>query len=143
MPWPKRTPRSAETRAKLSVAMRGNTHLLGHRHTEETKARIGAASLGHTLSDEARAKVSAAKTTERHHRWNGGTKLTDDGYRRIRVAKGRYVLEHRHVMELHLGRPLLRTEVVHHINGDRLDNSIKNLQLFRSHAEHLKHHNNQ
>ena len=81
---------------------------------------------------------------ELHPNWKGGRVLRK-GYVQIyspehpmRTKLG-YVSEHRLVMEKKLGRHLLKSEVVHHIDGDTLNNHPDNLGLFSSNAEHLKH----
>lgn len=55
-------------------------------------------------------------------------------------SKG-YVAEHRLVMEEKLGRYLKKSEVVHHIDGDRYNNKEWNLCVFASSSDHTKFHN--
>ncbi len=92
-----------------------------------------------TVSTTLRAAgVRSDRRGDQHGSWTGGRTITVDGYVRVASADGKalgvegkngYSLEHRLVMARALGRPLRKTETVHHINGDRQDNRIENLQL--------------
>lgn len=79
--------------------------------------------------------------------YKAGRYTNSDGYVRVLLDpndplismadKKRYVLEHRLVMARLIGRPLMADESVHHIDGDRGNNTAGNLQLRR--GQHGKH----
>jgi len=78
------------------------------------------------------------KHYHRWHRYGDATFVTvrtakpgADGYIKIMV-NGKGMLQHRHFMEVHLGRTLLPEENVHHINGNRADNRIDNLEVWNT-----------
>jgi hypothetical protein len=89
------------------------------------------------------------KTKELAPRWTGGRKVRKDGYVFVvapddhpnpsytKDSGTKYILEHRLVMESHIGRYLSPDEVVHHIDENPNNNSIENLELFRSQSEHV------
>ena len=79
------------------------------------------------------------------HSWVGGVKADSYGY--ILILKQEhpncnsagYVKEHRLIMEQHLNRYLEKDELVHHKDGNRLNNYIGNLELLKR-SEHNSTH---
>ena len=75
--------------------------------------------------------------TENLQKRVGEKSIDHNGYVRVRVATdhkgsgiyGGAVREHILVMENHIGRPIEKGEVIHHIDGNKQNNNIKNLQL--------------
>jgi len=84
---------------------------------------------------------------EKSQAWKGGRTLDSQGYWYVRIykddpmwvmcGKTGLVAEHRLVMARLLNRPLLPTESVHHIDGNRTNNLPENLQLRQ--GQHGKH----
>ena len=90
------------------------------------------------------------KMTEMNEKLNPN-RMTPDTRKKLREARlgtgegvayektyGRHT--HRIVAEQFLGRPLRKSEVVHHINGDKRDNRPENLMVFNNQKEHAKWH---
>ena len=78
--------------------------------------------------------------------WKGGRRISNYGYVLLRkpdhpnARPDGYILEHRYVMSQYLGRPLRDDEIVHHKDGNRLNNDISNLELMTL-SEHTTIHN--
>ena len=70
-----------------------------------------------------------ARTGANHPLWKGGRRTDSNGYIRIK-RNGKLIGEHVNVMERHLNRKLFPEEFVHHKNGVRGDNRLKNLELW-------------
>jgi hypothetical protein len=90
--------------------------------------------------------------------WNKGIKKPDeerygksyinhDGYKMIYIYNPRakckwehFKKEHVFIIETFIGRKLYKHEVVHHINGNKLDNRLENLVILNKHSHHRKAH---
>jgi hypothetical protein len=101
---------------------------------------------GRKLTPEHRSKViktlkTGAKGKENPN-WKGGRTYIGrkkDGQYVAILIDGKYIPEHRYVMQQYLNRKLSRSEEVHHINGVKTDNRIENL-LVLSKSDHAKLH---
>ena len=102
---------------------------------------------GKPKSEETKRRLSLACGKKgREHPAFKGYSFDGNGYKKIffpehpRAINGRYVYEHRLVMEKRLNRYLKKGEVVHHIDSDKKNNNPINLHLFSNESEHQKYH---
>lgn len=83
----------------------------------------------------------------RQHRWKPGGSVASNGYVKVRVGKGHpladsngYAYEH-HVVWVSAGNPKPdKGWIIHHVNGDKTDNRIGNLEPM-SRSDHNRLHN--
>ena len=100
-----------------------------------------------------RCKICHSKFFKKHNakiskkRWlNHKYCYHTNGYIMIKVVnhphanKRGYIYEHKLVMEENLGRYLAPTEVVHHKDGNKQNNVISNLRLYKTTNEHTTYH---
>lgn len=140
--------KSMESIAKIMNISAWNVHDKLHKMGVEIRPMVTA----HALEKAWEASRGRVKTAEEKRKWLeankhggiGNKKRMNTGYIGIYFpdhpqSKDGYVLEHRLVMECVIGRHLNNDECVHHINGNRADNRIENLQLMTQ-TEHKRLH---
>ena len=82
-------------------------------------------------------------TGNKNKRYKRGYWISNTGYKileMVNLTGGKKVTEQDFVMEKQLGRRLKENEVVHHKDGNKLNNDISNLKVM-SRGEHARYHN--
>ena len=114
--------------------------------TDEERIHKSVARKGKKLTLEHRKKISIAHSSL-YNGLNGygHTKSHNCGYvlayapKHPHAHRDGYVMLHTVLIERLIGRYLENDEVVHHINHDRSDNRIENLQLMKKHEHQSMH----
>lgn len=108
----------------------------------EVKAKLSSSAQGRRLSETAKEKLRS-RIGELNGRWRGGVTLSGTGYYGFTASPangnnaGRFV--HQVVAEQEIGRPLMKGECVHHVDGNKMNNSPENLQVMAE-SKHARLH---
>lgn len=94
---------------------------------------------GHSCGGRYAKSLAPDMRGSKNPRYNGGLSTMHDGRTVICCRDGSIMYYYRGVMAAHIGRLLRRDEIVHHVNGDRTDDRIENLEI-TTRAEHINHH---
>lgn len=119
---------------QLRKHMLGKKYALGSKRSFKTRLLMSRAMLGNINAGIGKCNKS----------WKGGISKGTE-YKTIRIInknknKNRLIKIHRYKMEKKLGRRLKDSEIVHHIDLNKNNNSIENLLLIKNKNEHSKFH---
>jgi len=138
---PKRIYTDDERRQRANAASKrwkqNNRERFNKANAERRRNRRKPCPVCNNLMKETARVCSGCFKGEHTGKWKGGSMLTVYGYRMVKAREGEagqtkngYILEHRRVVQDHIGRALFKYENVHHKNGVRDDNRLENLELW-------------
>lgn len=134
------TTKSYRQIAKELGTSTGNVADFANRH----KIRTYSSDKSKAIKSALRKRYPEGRTGELASNWRGGRQKAHN-YIMVympghpRATNGNRVFEHILVAEKNLGRHLDKDEIVHHINGNKLDNQPENLQVVKR-SEHAHQH---
>lgn len=121
-------------------------HLLYNKiplRTRTEGVRNSAHKIGRKGIKKPHSEITKMRMSEARKTWSQknaiGVSLKPSGYYEITKGVNKNRRLHDVIMEKHIGRRLENFEVVHHINGIKTDNRIKNLQLMTK-SDHSSYH---
>ena len=107
--------------------------MLGKKHCEKTKKEYSITRKGKQKTEEHKEKIRLG-----HLSRGKGYRISKDGYKFINIARRKEIQEHRLIWIKYNGE-IPKRFIIHHIDGDKLNNDIHNLQLLTN-SEHIKIH---
>lgn len=106
------------------------------------KKKISASQAGLALSEQAKEKLRE-RVGSKNHNWGGGLTISNQGYVTFTASKanGENAGKSVHVLmaEFLYGKDEVKNHHVHHIDGDKMNNSFENLCLLSA-SDHAKIH---
>lgn len=134
---------TCKTRASIKNCLKCGVEFAAIRTSKFCSYRCG--KIERKWSDTHKNNIRISKMGEKNPSFSGGKRISKSGYvlvldRDNTSSNSRgYILEHRLVMEKHIGRKLKKSEHIHHINEIKTDNRIDNLKIMSA-SEHSSHH---
>ena len=86
-----------------------------------------------------KAQEAVRKKSKERFKTKPNTKINKRGYKMIYIPIKGWVKEHTYIWE-NANEKIKPGQILHHIDGNKLNNSLSNLMLFPNNSAHIKYH---